>query len=34
MDELKDKGPENLLVAIVGNKIDLLNQAVSVPEAQ
>jgi GTPase SAR1 family protein len=34
MDELKEKGPENLVVAIVGNKIDLLNEAVSTSEAQ
>lgn len=30
MEELKDKGPENMLVAIVGNKIDLLEHKVEV----
>lgn len=34
MDQLKQKGPQNLAIAIVGNKIDLLNQTVSVQEAQ
>lgn len=34
MTELRDKGPQNLIVVIVGNKIDLLNQTVSVSEAQ
>ena len=34
MDELSEKGPKDLILAIVGNKIDLLNHAVSVTEAE
>lgn len=34
MDELKEKGPQNMVIAVVGNKIDLLNEAVSIQEGQ
>jgi hypothetical protein len=34
MDELQEKGPSNIIVAIIGNKADLSNEVVSTSEAQ
>ena len=34
MEELNEKGPKGLIIAIVGNKIDLLEHSVSVNEAE
>jgi len=28
MEELKDKGPQNMVIAFIGNKIDLLDHQV------
>lgn len=34
MEELKDKGPQNMVIAFIGNKIDLLDDQVPYSEVQ